>query len=89
MDLKIRADDFNCGTYLVMTSVLQVIAIVVYVQDPTFFSWSSWAIGFVASLTACIGYIFLTAAIGTNQPVGPIIALINCQAIICTIVGAI
>jgi len=72
-----------------MVVVLQIAALVIYVKDPTFFQWNYWAIGFVTSLTSCVGSIFLTAAIGTNQPVGPIIALINCQAIICTIYGAI
>jgi len=85
----ISAHDFVFGTYAIFATICQIAAIVVFMNDPTLFTWPLWGIGTLASASNVFGFLFLTAAFATGSPVGPIIAMVNCQSILVTIVRAI
>ena len=81
--------DFTFGSYLVFGVICQTIAFIYYAMNPGFFSWWYWLLGTLSSIFNLMGCLYATKSIATNAPICPIVALINCQSILCFVIAAI
>jgi drug/metabolite transporter (DMT)-like permease len=87
-ELGMSPSDFTFSSYMVASSILLIVSIPIFCADEDFFTWHLWFLGFMASLTNVLGSYFATAAFATGGPVGPIVAMLDVQVILLTIISA-
>ena len=88
--LGVSSSDWAFGHWFLMSAVMQA-ATVIYFKFYSFtvFDVSMWTLGSLGSLLNCIASSFVIAAFATLAPVGPILALLNTQTIVVTVVQAV
>jgi drug/metabolite transporter (DMT)-like permease len=81
--------DFAFASYFVMSMASLIASVFVFRANPGLFSWRLFIIGFIGSLGNGCGSFFATAAFATGSAAGPIVAMLNVQVILLTLLSAV
>jgi hypothetical protein len=84
---KISSLDYSFGYFFVEKSI-ELIASLVYFQNYKI-DWQLYVIGSIGSVFDCLGCLFVNCAISTGNPIGPILALVNTEVLMVTVIAAI
>lgn len=84
---KISSLDYSFGYFFVEKSI-EFTASLVYFQYNKI-DWQLYVIGSLGSVFDCLGCFLVNCAIATGNPIGPILALVNTEVLMVTVIAAI
>jgi len=87
-DLKIDPWNWAFGYNIIYSGICLIAGIIKFSLDPSYFSWSLFTAGCLGSFFNTTGSLFCGAALGSGYALGPIIAVLNTQTILVTLVAA-
>ena len=84
---KIKPSDFTFGYFILAKGVFLIVSLIHFQSSPV--DWKLWLIGLIGSVMDCIGCFFANCAIATGNQVGPILALMDSQMLLITVIVCI
>ena len=82
----VAPNDWAFDYFFINSVVFMILGIQSFWANPGSFVFSLFWQGGIGSAFNCFGSFFAAAAIATDAPVGPILALFNCQTIAITVI---